>query len=111
MYPTDRELIDGYTKNAWRAFYGLLGSLAVNSAMLFVYVFPVVGFWTGHVALAGIAFACSAASRVVIGKVTRAKVWPEALLHPLAILAFAWINLLSWIRHVRGTNTWKGRAV
>ena len=111
MYPTDRELIDGYSKNAWSAFNGILGSLAVNFSMIFVYVCPLIGFASGHAGLASLALATNATSRLLIGKTTGARTWPEVLLHPLAITAFCAINVLSWTRHIRGTNTWKGRAV
>ena len=111
MYPTDRELIDGYSKNAWSAFNGALGSLAVNIMMLFVYVFPLVGFATGHATLAGVTLAMHSASRMMIGRATGARLWPEVILHPFAIATFSAINVLSWIKHIRGTNTWKGRTV
>lgn len=111
MYPTDQELVDGYSKNAWSAFNGLLGSLAVNAAMLFVYVFPLLGFACGHSGIATLTLAMHMASRILIGTMTGARLWPEALLHPIAITAFCMINALSWTRHLRGTNTWKGRAV
>jgi hypothetical protein len=111
MYPTDRELIDGYSKNAWSAFNGIAGSLAVNAAMLFVYVFPLIGFITGHPSIAALTLSVHIASRLLIGKATSARVWPEVVLHPVAICIFCGINVLSWIRHMRGTNTWKGRTV
>jgi len=111
MYPTDRELIDGYSKNAWSAFNGFFGSLAVNLSMIFVYVFPLLGFASGQASLAAVALGTNIVSRLLIGKATGARTWPEVLLHPLAILAFSAINILSWTRHVRGTNTWKGRTV
>ena len=111
MYPTDRELIDGYSKNAWSAFNGIVGSIAVNLMMLFVYVLPLIGFATGHSVIAACVLIINTTSRILIGKATGARLWPEALLHPAAIVAFAAINVLSWIRHLRGTNTWKGRTV
>jgi len=111
MYPTDRELINGYSKNAWSAFNGIIGSIGVNLVMLSVYVLPLIGLWTGHTFAAIAVLATNTASRLLIGKSTGARLWPEALLHPLAILAFSAINVLSWIRHLRGTNTWKGRTV
>jgi hypothetical protein len=111
MYPTDRELIDGYSKNAWSAFNGLLGSIAVNLAMLFVYVLPVVGLATDQAVVAACALTINMTSRILVGKTTGARLWPEVVFHPLAIVAFSAINVLSWVRHLRGTNTWKGRTV
>ena len=111
MYPTDRELIDGYSKNAWSQFNGIPGSILVILAMVLVYVFPLVGFATGHVLLASLAIGANALSRFLIGKATGARLLPEVLLHPVAIVGFCAIIVLSWTRHLRGTNTWKGRPV
>jgi len=111
MYPTDRELIDGYAKNAWSQFHGILGSVLVILAMIFVYVFPLIGLVTGHIAVALLAISANAMSRFMIGKATGARLWPEVLLHPVSIVGFCTMIVFSWTRHLHGTNTWKGRPV
>jgi len=111
MYPTDRELIDGYSKNAWSQFNGIPGSVLVILSMLFVYVFPLIGFAHGNASLAAIALGSNALSRFLIGKATGARLWPEVLLHPISIIGFCTMIVISWTRHLRGTNTWKGRPV
>ena len=49
--------------------------------------------------------------RMLVGRRTRARVWPDALAHPVSIGALGWLTALSWRRHRRGELTWKGRAL
>jgi hypothetical protein len=61
--------------------------------------------------LSGAAYAAGFAGRVVSARATGARVWPDSAAHPLSAAAFAWLTAVSVLRHARGTNTWRGRAV
>ena len=109
MYETNRALISGYSKSLWDAFGGPIGSLFVNSFFLFVYVYPLVGFYTGQEWFASLGLISGIVSRLVTAQTSKARMLPDSLLHPISILAFTWLNLVSWWRHLAGTNTWKSR--
>jgi hypothetical protein len=87
----------------------------VVALLLGVYVVPPLAVVasrsprTKAVGLAG--YAAGVASRVMVARRTGERVLPDALAQPASIAAFAALNLASWTRHVRGTNTWKGRTV
>jgi hypothetical protein len=50
-------------------------------------------------------------SRALVARRTGEPVLPDTLAQPASIAAFAALTGVSWWRHARGTNTWKGRAV
>ena len=109
MYRTDQDLISGYAKSLWKAFGGIFGTIFVNVFFIFVYVFPLTGLFTGQASLAVTAFGFGLISRLISARVSGSRVLPEGLSHPISILAFTWLNCVSWWRHLRGTNTWKSR--
>ena len=109
MYETDQALISGYSKSLWNAFGGPIGSIFVNVFFVFVYVFPLTGFLTGNVLLASFGLMSGITGRLIAAKTSNGKLLPDSLLHPISILAFVWLNLVSWWRHLAGTNTWKSR--
>ncbi len=109
MYETNSDLVSGYSKSLWNAFGGPIGSIFVNAFFLFVYVFPLVGFVTGDVLLATLGLIFGTAGRVFSAKTSGSKALPDSLLHPISITVFTWLNLVSWRRHLAGTNTWKSR--
>ena len=115
MYESTEQVIDGYTKSLWSAFGSPAGSVAVNSLLGFTYLVPPIALITGRKKstriLGGIGLASGIASRALVAKKTNAKVWPDSLAQPASIAAFIGLNALSWYRHVRGTNTWKGRSL
>lgn len=115
MYSTDRALIDGYAKSLWSAFGGPVGSIGVGSMLAFVYLVPPAAMALGRSrqvrawGMAGYLAGC--ASRAMVARRTGEKVVPDAFAQPASIAAFLYLNAVSWTRHRRGTNTWKGRAV
>lgn len=109
MYETNEELVSGYSKSLWNAFGGPIGSLLVNSFFLFVYVFPLIGFFTEHRLLAALGMLFGIVGRLVSAKTSSARVLPDSLFHFISIVAFVLLNLVSWWRHLAGTNTWKSR--
>jgi hypothetical protein len=109
MYESNQALVSGYSKSLWNAFGGPIGSLFVNTFFLFVYVFPLVGFFVDAVALAALGLAFGAIGRIVAAQTSNGSKLPDSLLHPISILTFSALNLISWWRHLAGTNTWKSR--
>ena len=85
------------------------GSLAINSFFVFVYVFPLYGYFSNQPGLATVGLLSGTLGRVISARVSRSRIFPEAFLHPLSITIFSWLNFVSWSRHLRGLNTWKSR--
>ena len=109
MYETNQDLISGYAKSLWNAFGGPIGSLFVNTFFLFIYIFPLTGLFTGQVPLALLGLLSGIVGRLISAKTSSGRLLPDSLLHPISILAFSLLNLVSWWRHLMGTNTWKSR--
>ena len=109
MYETNQDLISGYAKSLWNAFGGPIGSLFVNTFFLFVYIFPLTGLFTGQIPLALLGLISGIVGRLISAKTSSGRLLPDSLLHPISILAFSLLNLVSWWRHLMGTNTWKPR--
>jgi hypothetical protein len=83
--------------------------LFVNTFFLFVYVFPLVGFFIDAVVLAALGLALGTIGRLVAAQTSNGRKLPDSLLHPISIVTFSALNLISWWRHLMGTNTWKSR--
>ncbi len=114
MYESPRDLLDGYSKSAWRAFGGIAGSIAVNYSLIALYVVPALAavFGRGSVRAWGLAgYAAGVSGRILVARHTGERVLPDALAHPASIVAFTAINKLSWVRHLTGTAHWKGRRL
>lgn len=114
MYRTSTDLIDGYTKSAWNAFGGPVGSIATNSLLIGLYVVPAAAvlFGSGRTRTWGfVGYAAAVTGRILVARDTGERVLPDALAQPLSIVAFSSINALSWWRHLRGVNHWKGRRL
>jgi len=114
MYEDSSDLVEGYTKSAWNAFGGAIGSIAVNAVLVGLYLVPPIAMVTGSGrtrAWGSIGYAGAVVGRAVVAHDRGERVWPDALAHPASIVAFAAINALSWSRHLRGTTSWKGRVI
>lgn len=114
MYASTEEVVNGYTKSLWAAFGGPVGSLAAVGVMNLAFVIPAVA-----VALPGrrsrviglVGYAAGVTSRSLVARRIGAPAVPDALAHPLSIVSFTLLTALSWKRHLRGENRWKGRPV
>jgi hypothetical protein len=115
MYEGGTAVVDGYAKSLWSAFNGPAGSLAVTAFLAVTYLVPPVAAVAARdrrmraIGLAG--YAAGVASRVLVARRTGERVLPDALAHPASVGAFVALNAISWDRHRKGGNTWKGRAV
>ena len=56
-------------------------------------------------------YAAGVAGRVVSGRRTGARVWPDALAHPLSVALFGWLTARSVLLHRRSALQWKGRPL
>ena len=111
MYKNDRELIAGYSKSLWQAFNGAVGSVVTNIFLLTVYTLPLVGLATSNWPIALVAIAGATYGRFIVAVRMGQRKFPEVFTHSIAIAVFAGLNVLSWLRHFKGTNSWKGRAL
>lgn len=114
MYSTTREVVDGYGKSLWAAFNGPAGSIAVNGLLLLAFVIPAAGMLGPERrtrVIGAVGYLAGVGSRTVVAHRTGGRIAPDVLTQPLSILAFAALNALSWKRHLRGENRWKGRPV
>lgn len=111
MYRNSQELISGYAKSLWCAFGGLFGSIATVGFLLFIYVSPMFGFFNGHSQLAILGWASGFLGRLVTDFKTGHRNIISALLHPVSIFCFAYLNVISWWRHTRNELFWKGRRL
>jgi len=118
MYGTWRELVDGYTKSLWASLGPAWAATTVVLALLLLYAVPVlavpiglvVGAF-GWVVPATASYVLGVAGRVIAGRATGGRTWPDALGHPLSVALFAWLVALSFARRRTGRLTWKGRRV
>jgi hypothetical protein len=118
MYRSWAELVAGYTKSLWAAFGSPAGAVAAVLGLGVLYVLPpvlgVVGLVShqANLAAAGLTgYALGVVGRVVAGRASAARVWPDALAHPVSVVLFGWLVLRSLRRRRRGELTWKGRPV
>ena len=56
-------------------------------------------------------YAAGVAGRVATGRRTGARVWPDALAHPVSVALFGGLTVRSVREHRRGTLRWKGRPL
>jgi hypothetical protein len=109
MYDGTRALVDGYAKSLWRAFGSGAGAVAVTAMLVVVFVVP----WAlvGVTAWAWPAAAAGVASRAVAAARTGGRIVPDVVAHPLSLLAFAALVVVSFRRRRHGRLSWKGRAL
>jgi glycosyl transferase family 2 len=118
MYESWRELADGYAKSLWASFGSPAGAAAVVVALLLLYAVPplaVAGTLIARAWLPAVVSLCAyvlgVAGRVVAGRATGARTWPDALAHPLSIVLFAGLVARSFRLRRRGRLAWRGRAL
>lgn len=115
MYESSAQVVDGYAKSLWSAFGGPAGSIAVTALLLTASVVPAASALVARrhstrlIGLVG--YAAAVASRAQVARRTHARTWPDSAAHPASIVAFAALSAVSWSRHTRGSNTWKGRSL
>ena len=115
MYENSHALINGYTKSLWNAFGSPAGSIAVNTLLAFTYLLPPIAMMASQKhstrTIGAVGYLSGVAGRAMVAKQTGSRTVPDSFAQPASIAAFIGLNALSWSRHLRGKNTWKGRAV
>lgn len=107
MYGSWRELIDGYGKSLWASFGSVAAAAAVVALLLVLYVLPI-----STLSVAGLtAYALGVIGRMVTARATGTRALPEALAHPVSVVLFAWLVVVSFRRRRQGRLTWKGRRI
>ncbi len=111
MYDGWAAMREGYGKSLWASVGGSpAAGLAAAGVLTAVGVVPALAALRGS--RAGFAgWLAGVAGRAVSAAATGGRVWPDALAHPLSLLALDVLLLGSVVGHRRGTLTWRGRAV
>jgi len=110
MYEGWAPLGDGYGKSLWNAFGSPAGAAAVFAMLGLAYVAPPLAAIRGSRAgLAG--YAAAVAGRALTAHRTGGRVWPDALAHPVSVVAAGWLTARSIAAHRRGTLRWKNRPL
>jgi hypothetical protein len=110
MYEGWSELRAGYGKSLWAAFGSPARAGGVLALLGLAYVLPALAALRGSRAgLAG--YAAGVASRVIAGSRTGARLWPDALAHPVSVVLFVSLTAQSFRDRRRGKLRWKGRPV
>lgn len=114
MYASPSDVVDGYGKSLWSAFGGPVESAAVCSLLALAYLAPaaaMIGARTRRTrAIGATGYVAGVTSRALVARRTGEPVI-DSLAQPASIAAFVALNAVSWWRHRRGTNRWKGRDV
>ena len=115
MYESTEDIIDGYTKSLWSAFGSPAGSIAISALLAATYIAPAVGMVVSQKkstrAIGALGYSAGVLSRALVAQRTGNPVFPDSLAHPASITTFIGLTALSWSRHLRGTNRWKGRSL
>ena len=111
MYDGWAGVRDGYSKSLWAAVGGSpAAGLATAGVLTVVWVVPPAAALRGSRAgLLG--YAAGVAGRAISAAATGGRVLPDALAHPLSVLALDALMVRSVVGHRRGTLRWRGRGV
>jgi hypothetical protein len=110
MYGSWSEIKIGYTKSLWAAFGSWPGAAAVVVLLLFGYAFPLLIAVINP--LAGLlGYLLGVAGRILTGRATRARTWPDAFAQPISVVLFGYLVARSYREHRHARLTWKGRSV
>ncbi len=110
MYDGWPALRDGYRKSLWAAFGTPPRAAAVTALLGLAYVAPPVAALGGSkVGAAG--YLAGVASRVIAARRTGGRALPDALAHPVSVLALGYLTATSWRERRAGRLRWKGRPV
>jgi len=111
MYHGLREVIDGFTKNAFAIFgRSYLFALTTTLLMLLLHLGPYVAACMGNVPAIAAVVVISL-TRVILFRSLRYPMWNAILLHPVMTAIWSWIFLRSlWLTGIRRQLHWRGRT-
>ena len=114
MYATGAELREGYRKSLWAAFGSPAGAVAVGALLTLVYVLPAAAAIGGS-RVGALGYAAGVTGRIAVsrwsGRADGRAAVGDSLAHPFSVLALLGLLASSWVGRVRGSLTWKGRAL
>jgi hypothetical protein len=113
MYHGAREIIEGFTKNAFHASgNSIVGTLFLVPMMLVFHLMPyVLVFFAPWRALALATIVLISLTRFVLFRSLRYRLDNALFLHPALTLLWAWIFLRSaWLTGFRRELRWRGRS-
>ncbi|MGY1847980.1 MULTISPECIES: glycosyltransferase [unclassified Blastococcus] len=111
MYDGWAAVRDGYAKSLWASVGGTpVAGLAAAATLTAVYVVPPLAALRGSPAgLVG--YLAGMAGRLAGARASGARAWPDALAHPVSVLALDVLMIRSVRGRRRGTLRWRGRPV
>ncbi|MGY1785764.1 glycosyltransferase [Geodermatophilus sp. SYSU D00698] len=111
MYDGWAAMREGYGKSLWASVGGSPAASVAAAAVLTAVglVPPLAALRGSRAGLTG--WLAGVAGRAVSAAATGGRVWPDALAHPLSLLALDVLLAGSVAGHRRGTLTWRGRAL
>ncbi len=115
MYTSAAEIYTGYTKNLWSVVPSRLSALGVVGAAAVVYALPpiaaVVGRSPSTRRWGALGYTSATLGRAAIAQRTGERVFPDALAHPLSIMAMVGFMGVSRVLREQDRLRWKGRQV
>jgi hypothetical protein len=110
MYGGWPDIRSGYGKSLWAAFGSAPRAAAVLVGLAVAYVLPpLVALRGSRAGLAG--YLAAVASRVIAARRTGGRPFPDALAHPLSVIALGYLTIDSHRAHRAGRTRWKGRPI
>jgi len=111
MYHGLREVIEGFTKNAFAVFgRSYLFAIATTVLMFLAHFVPYVAACFGNVPAIATVVVISV-TRVVLFRSLRYPMWSAVLLHPVMTAIWGWIFIRSmWLTGIRRQLHWRGRT-
>jgi hypothetical protein len=110
MYEGWTEVRHGYEKSLWSATGSPAGAAALSAGLAWLFLLPPVAALAGSGAgLLG--YLAGVAGRVVTARRTGARVWPDALAHPVSVGLLLVLVARSWRARRTGGLVWKGRPL
>jgi hypothetical protein len=111
MYDGWADLRDGYAKSLWSAFGSPAGAVTANSLLGLAYVVPPLAAVLRRSPVGLVGYAAAVTGRVLVGRRTGSRVWPDALAHPVSVATLSLLTARSWRLKASGGLHWKGRAL
>ena len=115
MYSSASEIYDGYTKNLWSVVPSQLGAIGVVGAAAIIYALPpiaaVVARTPSTRRWGALGYTSATIGRAAIARRTGERAFPDALAHPVSIMAMVGFMSISRVRRRHDTLRWKGRRV
>ena len=115
MYTSAAEIYDGYTKNLWSVVPSRLSAIGVVGAAAIVYALPPIAAVAGRSPSTrrwgALGYTSATLGRAAIARRTGERVFPDALAHPLSIMAMVGFMGVSRVLRDHDRLRWKGRRV